>query len=235
MFNGDVNLSVTMTLISSVASFGMTSLWAWVLGQHLVEGEGAKEPGKPIQIPYGNLALALLAFALPLCLGAIFKYKWTEFGHRIYSLVAKPFFLLCLILLALLGIYNSISLFYLLHWRHILSGLMMGCCGHVFGAFSAFLCKQKQPQIIAICLETALQNFSISFVVLYLTFESPYSDLGVLPIIGYYLCSTTPALFVVYCFFMLYRFSTGQKTFEEIRKNSNETTEKVPLDLKTDK
>ena len=81
MFNGDVNLSVTMTLISSVASFGMTSLWAWVLGQHLVEGEGAKEPGKPIQIPYGNLALALLAFALPLCLGAVFKYKWTEFGH----------------------------------------------------------------------------------------------------------------------------------------------------------
>ena len=32
MLGGDVNLSVTMTMISSISSFGMTSLWVWVLG-----------------------------------------------------------------------------------------------------------------------------------------------------------------------------------------------------------
>ena len=32
MLGGDVNLSVTMTMISSIASFGMTSLWVWLLG-----------------------------------------------------------------------------------------------------------------------------------------------------------------------------------------------------------
>ena len=32
MLGGDVNLSVTMTMISSVSSFGMTSLWVWLLG-----------------------------------------------------------------------------------------------------------------------------------------------------------------------------------------------------------
>ena len=32
MFDGDVNLSITMTLISSISSFGMTSLWVWLLG-----------------------------------------------------------------------------------------------------------------------------------------------------------------------------------------------------------
>ena len=36
MLDGDVNLSVTMTLVSSVASFGMTSLWIYLLGDPLV-------------------------------------------------------------------------------------------------------------------------------------------------------------------------------------------------------
>ena len=45
MFGGDVNLSVTMTLISSVASFGMTSLWVYLLGREL----GVDEE---INIPY---------------------------------------------------------------------------------------------------------------------------------------------------------------------------------------
>jgi sodium/bile acid cotransporter 3/5 len=33
MFGGDVNLSVTMTMVSSLCSFGMTSLWVWLLGR----------------------------------------------------------------------------------------------------------------------------------------------------------------------------------------------------------
>ena len=32
LLDGDVNLSVTMTMISSIFSFGMTSLWVWLLG-----------------------------------------------------------------------------------------------------------------------------------------------------------------------------------------------------------
>merc|ERR1719348_1545300 len=36
MFGGDVNLSVTMTFMSSVASFGMTTMWVYLLGTPLV-------------------------------------------------------------------------------------------------------------------------------------------------------------------------------------------------------
>ena len=32
MLGGDVNLSITMTMISSISSFGMTTLWVWLLG-----------------------------------------------------------------------------------------------------------------------------------------------------------------------------------------------------------
>ena len=198
MFGGDVNLSVTMTLVSSIASFGMTSLWAWLLGRYLVSGEGTKDPTKPINIPYDMITITLLAFAIPLGLGVVFKHKWPSMAERIHQLIAKPFFMVCLIFLAIFGIWNSTFMFYLLSWRHVLVGFLIGNLGYLFGAALAVLCRQKKPQIIAISLETALQNGGIAFVVLNLTFDSPYSDLGVLPIIGYYLCSVTPLLFLIY-------------------------------------
>ena len=220
MFNGDVNLSVTMTLVSSVASFGMTSFWAWFLGSNLVEDNATNDPTKSIHIPYSNLMLSLLGFAVPLFLGALFRYKWESIGTRIHTLASKPVFLVSLILLFVLGILNSMFMFYLLNWRHILAGFLMGSLGYIFGATMAFVFCQSKPQIIAISIETALQNFGIAFVALNLTFESPYSDLAVLPIIGYYICATTPTLLTIYLIYLLYPICKGQKTFNKTRRDS---------------
>ena len=65
MFNGDVNLSCTMTFISTLGSFAFTSLWAFLLGSPLI--------GKNISIPYTGIASSLASFTLPLFLGMLFK------------------------------------------------------------------------------------------------------------------------------------------------------------------
>ena len=65
MFDGDVNLSVTMTFISTVASFAFTSLWVYLLGTPLV--------GKTIPIPYLQIAISLASFTIPLLVGVAFK------------------------------------------------------------------------------------------------------------------------------------------------------------------
>lgn len=52
IFRIDVNLSVTMTILSSVASFGMTTFWAYSVGTRL---SGDKE----IEIPYNVIAGSL--------------------------------------------------------------------------------------------------------------------------------------------------------------------------------
>ena len=38
-----------------------------------------------------------------------------------------------------------------------------------------------KPQIIAISLETAMQNGGVAFVILSLTFPSPFAEMGLLP------------------------------------------------------
>jgi hypothetical protein len=59
------------------------------------------------------------------------------------------------------GLSNNIFFFYLVTWRHLLSGFLLGAFGYMFGAGLAWICQQGKPQIIAISLETAIQVFVI--------------------------------------------------------------------------
>ena len=65
MFDGDVNLSCTMTFLSTVASFAFTSFWIYLLGTPLV--------GHTIPIPYPQIAISLASFTVPLLLGVALK------------------------------------------------------------------------------------------------------------------------------------------------------------------
>ena len=58
MFEGDVNLSCTMTFLSSLGSFAFTTLWVWVLGSPLV--------GRAVTIPYLQLTVSLASFTVQL-------------------------------------------------------------------------------------------------------------------------------------------------------------------------
>ncbi|KAK8733163.1 hypothetical protein OTU49_006497, partial [Cherax quadricarinatus] len=84
MFNGDINLSITMTAVSTIAAMGMMPLWMYTLGGKLLE-ENAN-----LKIPYGNLAGSLISLTLPVAVGIFIRYKrpsWAEKGARII----KPF------------------------------------------------------------------------------------------------------------------------------------------------
>ena len=58
MFEGDVNLSCTMTFLSSLGSFAFTTLWVWLLGTPLV--------GRAVTIPYLQLTVSLASFTVEL-------------------------------------------------------------------------------------------------------------------------------------------------------------------------
>ena len=53
----------------------------------------------------------------------------------------------------------------------------------------------------------SFQNGGIAFVVLNLTFESPFSDVGVMPVVAFFICSTGPIMFVVYAIYEAYRYA----------------------------
>ncbi|XP_059085978.1 hepatic sodium/bile acid cotransporter-like [Tigriopus californicus] len=204
MWGGDVNLSCTMTFISTLASFGMTSLWVFLLG--------AQYTAKDITMPYHMIAISLFSFIIPVGAGSLVKCKYGEKAVRVKNYAAKPFFALCLVVMPVVASFSNQYYFYLVTWRHLVAGLLVGTIGYVTGAGLAAICRQGRPQIIAISLETAIQNGGIAFVVLTMTFPSPYSEIGLFPVISFFFCSTGPILFVVFGIYELYRCATGQPT-----------------------
>jgi len=195
MFDGDVNLSVTMTFISSVFSFVFTTMWIYFLGTPLVS--------KTIAIPYLRLVISLVSFTFPIIIGVVFKHYFPKIGKLLKEKVSRPFFFLCLLIIPTIGTWNNIHFFYLATWRHLVSGCLLGFGGYMAGASLAFICRMSKSQIIAISLETAIQNGGIAFIVLTLTFPSPYSDMGVMPILGFFFCSTGPIMMVVYAVYKI--------------------------------
>jgi len=194
MFDGDVNLSVTMTFLSSVASFAFTTLWIKLLGSQIL--------GQDVYIPYERIAISLVSFSVPLLIGVAVKYKWPKKASQFKAKVSKPFFLTVLILAPITAMIDNRHFFYLVSWRHIVSGMSLGVLGYIFGAACAAMARMGKPQIIAISLETAMQNGGIAFVVLNLSFPSPLSDMGLLPILSFFLFSTGPIMFLVFIIYI---------------------------------
>ena len=71
-----------MTFFSSVAAFAMTSFWIWALGSPLVS--------KALPIPYKELVIALISFALPVGLGVLIRRRWPEKSLRVKNMQVAP-------------------------------------------------------------------------------------------------------------------------------------------------
>ena len=79
------------------------------------------------------IAISLASFAIPLSLGVLFKYKKPQLADRIAFMLSRPFFLLCLVLIPTIAMSQSLFVFYLLTWRHALSGFLVGMLKEAHG------------------------------------------------------------------------------------------------------
>merc|ERR1719180_20266 len=70
LLNGDINLSITMTFVSTVAALGMMPLWIFLMAPLLTEGR--------LVIPFGQLIFSLVSLILPTALGMWVRWKWPK-------------------------------------------------------------------------------------------------------------------------------------------------------------
>lgn len=66
LLNGNLDLSVTMTFISTIAGVGMLPLWMYTLGRQVYSGTNAK-------VPFSNILGTLVSMAVFLGIGLLFQ------------------------------------------------------------------------------------------------------------------------------------------------------------------
>lgn len=180
LLDGNLNLSVTMTFISTICSLVMMPTWLYFLGHPFLQGFNSEAV---IKVPYGKIASQLVTLILPLLLGIAIK-KWKPEWAAKARKVMRPFVIFVMIFVVIFGCLTNLYMFRMLTGPALIGGLALPWCGFMFGCFTALLTKRKPEDVTAIAVETGVQNTGIAILLLKASFGQPDADIGsLIPVI----------------------------------------------------
>jgi predicted Na+-dependent transporter len=161
---GNVSLSVTLTLISSLLAVIISPLLLSLYSQHL-----------NLSIPFKNIAMTLFASLLPILMGMILRINYLDLAIRLEFVARKLGLLVVLVMIGLwvpkiLGLFDQglISVF-------LSIGLMSGL-GMALAYVISWGMRLKRLDAITISFETGIQNAPLAFAIIGLSF-APDSEI----------------------------------------------------------
>ncbi|XP_023234764.1 solute carrier family 10 member 6-like [Centruroides sculpturatus] len=191
--DGDLSLSVTMTTISTLASFGMMPLNIWIYANHT--------KAKNLIIPYGNVALSLLLIIPPVILGMIIKWKAPKVSPYITKWGGATGLFLIIAMLVVYTVYFK-HVFDIISWKIIITFATLPITGIIIGYAVAHLCRRPRPVSTAIAIESGIQNVAVAYMIITLSFDISKNILILLfPLLyGLSQCITCSLLCIIFYF-----------------------------------
>jgi len=172
-------LSVTMTAISTFAAFLMMPAWIFSLGQHLILTD---EHNYEIVIPYYKIAIYCFFLVIPLGIGLLLSRYLPKVAAFMVKIL-KPLALFLILFILIFGIWANLYIFKLMSWQVFVAGMGLPWIGFAFGCTLARALKQPRNDIIAIAIETGIQNTGMSIFILWFTMDHPLGDItAVVPV-----------------------------------------------------
>jgi len=205
LLGGDINLSITMTFLSTILALGMMPLWIFLMGPLLTEGA--------LVIPFGQLIFSLVTLILPTLLGMWIRWKWLK-AAKVMEKIIVPFTLVLVLFIFTAGVYMNLFIFLLITPLMVLAGFIVAVAGYVFGAMFAWVFRLKLPQITAVAIETSFQNGGIAFILLKTSLEAPYGELASVAPVAQLMITGLPLWFFFGCL-KLYQKCFRKETKED--------------------
>ncbi|KAL2099697.1 hypothetical protein ACEWY4_004091 [Coilia grayii] len=160
--DGDMDLSITMTSVSTVLAMGMMPLCLLAYSRIWVESG-------MIRIPYPKIGITLVCLIVPVAIGVFVNYKWPKAAKiilRVGSIVGG-------VLLLIVGIASG--LLYQGSWNTdpavVIVGVIFPLIGYAAGFVLSVLLRQSWQRCRTIAMETGAQNVQICTTVLQLSFS----------------------------------------------------------------
>ena len=147
----------------------MMPLWLLTLGRTLVDSA--------IPIPYADIAITLVSLIIPLFLGILLKRFFPK-AANVLGKVIRPFMLLMLIAIVVVGAISGTSLLSLVTWDIVVAAMLLPYAGYALGFIIGIVVTRSIVVARTVCIETGMQNSAIALVILLSTFPHPESDIG---------------------------------------------------------
>ncbi|XP_065349906.1 ileal sodium/bile acid cotransporter-like [Cloeon dipterum] len=214
--NGNLDLSITMTAISTFASFAMIPFWVFTLGHIIFEDAN-------LGVPYNKIATIAAGLLVPLIIGTLIQFHLPRVSKFLVKIL-KPFAVLLIIFIIVFATITNLHLFRFMNWKVFVGGICVPWLGYVFGALVARILRQSGCDIIAISVETGVQNTGISIYLLKFALEAPESDIAQVCPVAVALMTPIP-LAILSCIFRMRDCKRGNhlKGAEKLSSQDAET------------
>ncbi|XP_048486554.1 solute carrier family 10 member 6 [Plutella xylostella] len=169
ILGGNLNLSLAMTSISTLASFGFMPAWLFSLGQVVFRNAN-------IVVPYTRIATFVIGLIVPLSIGLAMQ-KYTPRLAAFMVRILKGFSTTLLLFIIVFAIVTNLYIFELFTWEIIVAGMGLPWLGYGAGYLLARMFRQSHPDSLAISIETGIQNTGISIFLLRYALPQPEADL----------------------------------------------------------
>ena len=178
MFGGNLDLSVTMTAVSTFSAFFMMPLWVFLLGEVIVAGTHISD------IPYFTITKYAVLLVVPLLIGISIRKCLPKVADIMVRFM-KPLALFLIVFILVCGIWSQFFMLKLITWRTALVGFALPWLGFGFGCLLSKFCNRERKDIIAIAIETGIQNTGMSIFMLWHSLDHPAGDLAaVVPVVS---------------------------------------------------
>lgn len=169
ILGGNLNLSLAMTSMSTLASFALMPLWLFSLGQVVFKNAH-------IVVPYQRIGEFVFCLFVPLGIGLCMQ-RWTPKLATFMVRILKGFSTTLLLCIVVFAIVTNLYIFQLFTWQIIVAGMGIPWLGYSFGYALARICRQPHADALAISIETGIQNTGIAIFLLRYALGQPEADL----------------------------------------------------------
>lgn len=166
-------------------------MWLFTLGNTILKGTN-------IVIPFQNIVTSLVALVIPIGLGILIQKRFPSVAAR-SKLILAPVCIILLISIIVMASFANYYIFFMLTWRMVIGASLSVWAGFAAGFLASLAFRFKMDDVIAIAVETGIQNSGIAFILLSYSLKAPVSDMAsVVPVAGSII--TPIPLFIIYCY-----------------------------------
>ncbi|XP_013401051.1 sodium/bile acid cotransporter [Lingula anatina] len=233
LLGGELELSITMTFLSTCVSLGVMPLWLFLLGRFYIDES-------KIKIPYASIAVTIASLVGPILIGILFRLWKPHMADKTKRLI-RPLALIFIVYVYSFGVYVNLYMWILMGKRPRLIGVgaLTPWCGFLFGFVIAKIFRQPRKRAITISLETGIQNIGIPILILQFSLAQPEGDLAAIFPIIQSICQMFPPISALIALTIKHKcFDKGKKFKDAVeKKDGNEKgvrrskdKEKLPAD-----
>lgn len=156
--------------MTSVFISAMMPLWLFTLGRNLFSEIST-------EIPFKNIILSLVGMLIPLAIGLGFQ-KWLPRVAKFCRRILSPFSICMILFIIIFGTYANLYMYRLFTWQILVASSANVWLGFLIGTLLSKAFDLQLEDIIAVAVETGIQNTGIAIVLIGFSLHQPESDIA---------------------------------------------------------